>query len=432
MSEPMSEPMSQPTSQPMSQSTRIVISLLAGLIVGAIINATGNAAVREAATLFGLIGDLWLKGLQMTVIPLLISLLITGVAAARDTAATGKLAGQALLLFAAFLAGSALLSALLTPALLALWPVDPDAAAALRAGLQSSADIPPIPPLRDWVANIVPSNPFRAAADGAILPLVVFTMLFGLAAARLQSAQRAPLLNFFQAVVDTMLVVIQWVLKVATVGVFALALGVGMRGGIAAAGAITQYLILMCSLAVIITLALYPVAVLAGGIPLRRFTRAAAPAQAVAFSTQSSLASLPAMLTATQTALGIPPRIAGIVLPLAVSLFKVTSPGVNLAVVLFVGHVSGMELDAAHLALGAAVAILSSFGVAGIPGQVSFLTTAMPVAAAMGIPMELLLLLIAVEVIPDIFRTVGNVTGDIVVAAIMARRHPEETSDPET
>jgi Na+/H+-dicarboxylate symporter len=127
------------------------------------------------------------------------------------------------------------------------------------------------------------------------------------------------------------------------------------------------------------------------------------------------------MLTATQSGLGVPARVAGVVLPLAVSIFKATSPGVNLAVAIFVAYVSGVELDALRLTLGVCVAVLTSFGVAGIPGQVSFLTTTVPIAAAMGVPTDLLLLLLAVEVIPDIFRTVGNVTADVAVAAVVGR-----------
>lgn len=415
----------------MNQSSRIVASLIAGLIVGVAIHALGNPAVSGAAGLLVLVGELWLKLLQMTVLPLLVSLLVTGIVAAKDVAASGRLAGRSLLLFGVFLAGSTALAASLTPALLSMWPVDPEASAALRAGMTAAAtDTPAVPPLGEWLANIVPTNPFQAAADGALLPLIVFMLFFSLAAARLEASRRAALLGFFEAAADAMLIVVRWILGLAVVGVFALALGVGMRGGFAAAGAIAHYLILMCGLAMLVIGLMYPLAVAAAGVPLGRFARAVAPAQAVAFSTQSSLASLPAMLQASQEGLRVPARIAGVVLPLAVSLFKVTSPCLNLSIVLFVAHVSGMELGVTQIMLGMAVAMLTSFGVAGIPGQASFLTTSVPIAAAMGVPMQMLLLLIAVEVIPDIFRTVGNVTADLVVTAIVARHEPAQADSP--
>ena len=406
----------------MSASVRIVLGLLAGLVCGIAVAAFGGARLTAVADAFGLVGELWLNALRMTVLPLLVALLVTGIASTRETAASGRLAGRALSLFAIFVAGSAIFAAFAMPAMLALWPVDPGPRAALLAGLGAGSQaLPPHPPLREWFGGVVPTNPFRAAADGAILPLVVFTLLFGLAASRLSAAARAPLLGFFQAVADAMLIVVRWVLWVGPLGVFALALGVGMHGGVAAAGALTQYLVMMCALAIVVTLAMYPLARAFGGVPTRRFAAAAAPAQAVAFSTQSSLASLPAMLTGAER-LGTSPRVAGVVLPLAVSVFKATSPALNLAVVLFVAHVTGVELDPWRIALGVGVAFLTSFGVAGIPGQASFLTTTVPISAVMGVPMELLMLLIAIEVIPDIFRTVGNVTADLAVTAIVDRR----------
>jgi Na+/H+-dicarboxylate symporter len=318
------------------------------------------------------------------------------------------------------------LAALVMPPALALWPVSPEARAGLLAGVPVDAAIPPQPPLREWFAGIVPTNPFRAAADGAVLPLVVFALAFGLAASRLDADRRAPLLGFFQAVADAMLRIVHWVLWAGPLGVFALALGVGLHGGVAAAGALVQYLLLMCALAVLVTAAMYPLAAAFGGVPPGRFAAAVAPAQAVAASTQSSLASLPAMLTAAQEALAIPSRVAGVVLPLAVSVFKATSPALNLAVVVFVAHVTGVGLDPWRLALGVGVAFVTSFGVAGIPGQASFLTTTVPISAVMGVPMELLLLLLAVEVIPDIFRTVGNVTADVAATTIVARREARD------
>ncbi|MBB6095136.1 Na+/H+-dicarboxylate symporter [Povalibacter uvarum] len=416
----------------MSPSTRIVIGLIAGLAAGATLGAIGNPALIEGADFVVLIGELWVKALQMTVIPLLISLLITGMAAAKDTAESGRLAGRALALFGIFLAGSVSLALIVIPLALSIWPVDSGSAAALLSGLkQSASQIPEMAPLREWISNIVPTNPFRAAADGAILPLVVFTLMFALAATRLPATQRSALVGFFQAASAALLIVVQWVLKVAAIGVFALSLNVGMRGGVAAAGAIGHYLLLMCSLAILITLVLYPVVVFFGRISLRQFAKAVAPAQAVAFSTQSSLASLPAMLTTAQS-LGVPARVADVVLPLAVSIFKLTSPALNLSIVLFIAHVSGIDLTPAQFLVGAAVAILTSFGIAGIPGQASFLTTAVPIAIAMGVPIELALLLLAVEVIPDIFRTVGNVTADVVVTAIIGRHHSATAQEAAT
>ena len=406
----------------MSSATRIVLGLLVGLALGAVLAAVNVPALERVVPLAEPVGVLWLNALRMTVVPLVVALLITGIASAAESAATGRLAARTLVYFLLFLSAAALLSVILVPAVLAFWPVQAQAADALRAGLSHAATTVPAPlPLSEWFTHIVPTNPFAAAAEGAMLPLVVFALLFGFAASRVDMALRAPLLGFFQGVVEAMLVLIGWILWIAPVGVFALALGVGYRSGIGAAGALGYYLVLMCSLGILVTLALYPVAVVFGRVSLARFARAAAPAQVVAVSTQSSLASLPAMLTGAQFELGTPQRVSGIVLPLAVSLFRVTSPPVNLAIVLFVAHVYGVHLDVAQMAAGVLVAVVTSLGVVSLPSQITFFTTTVPISFAMGVPTELLSLLIAIEVIPDIFRTVGNVTGDLAVTAIAAR-----------
>ena len=406
----------------MSLSARVILSLFAGFGSGIAIAAADVAALERVALSLEPIGRLWLNALRMTVVPLVVALLITAAASASETASTGKLAARALWLFFVFMSAAALLSALLVPVALGAFPVDADAAAALLAGArQATSAVPELPHLRDFFINIVPTNPFAAASAGEMLPLVVFALAFGFAASRIDVRRREPLLGFFQSVVDSLFVLVRWILIIAPLGVFVLALGVGLRGGIGAAGAIAYYVVLVCSLSILVTLLLYPVAVFVAGIGLSRFARAVAPAQVVAFSTQSSVASLPAMIDRTQAFLKIPTRIAGIVLPLAVSLFRISSPPVNLAVVIFVAHVYGVPLDSARIATGAVVAVLTNFAVVGFPGQISFFIAIAPICMAMGVPVELLPLLLAVDVIPDIFRTVGNVTADMTVTALVAR-----------
>ncbi|MBD8525867.1 dicarboxylate/amino acid:cation symporter [Pseudomarimonas arenosa] len=405
----------------MRDSSRILISLLLGLLGGALLRGT-DPALLTAAQVLVLVGELWLKLLQMSVLPLIVALLISGVCSAGEQAGRHQLALRSLAVFAVLLLGSTLISATTVPLLLHIWPVDPAAAEALRQGVSTaSPELGAAPPISAWLLNSLPSNPFQAAAEGAVLPLIVFVLLFALAAARLEAAKRAAIASFFEAAGEALLGVVRAVLRLAPIGVFGLALAVGLRGGVAAAGAIAHYLLLICALATLLIALLYPLALGLGRLRLLQFSRAAAPAQAVAFSTQSSLASLPAMLQACIEGLSLPPRVVDIALPLAVSLFKFTSPALNLAVVLFVGHLYGVEFSAASLLAGVAVALLTSIGVAGIPGQASFLTTTVPIAAVMGVPNELLFLLLAVEVLPDLLRTVGNVSADMVACAIIAR-----------
>jgi proton glutamate symport protein len=196
------------------------------------------------------------------------------------------------------------------------------------------------------------------------------------------------------------------------------------RAGFSALGGLVHYVLIVSALGVIVWIAAYPLALIGGRVSLGRFVRAALPAQAVAISTQSSLASLPAMLKGSE-ALGIKPATADVVLPLAVALFRATGPAMNLAVAIYVAHWYGIALGPWQLAAGVAVAATTTLGAVSLPGQLSFISSIAPIALAMGVPFEPLALLIAVETIPDIFRTVGNVSMDMAVTATIAHRTPE-------
>jgi Na+/H+-dicarboxylate symporter len=406
----------------MSFGTRVVIALVAGLVLGALISVADVPALDRIAPALEPIGALWLNGLRMTIIPLIVAMLITGVASAAETAATGRIAARALVLFVVLLTAGAAFGALFTSVALTWVPVDPTAAEAFRSGAsQNATAIPTLPGVRDWLVNVIPSNVFKSASDGEMLPLVIFSLLFGFAASRITPELRDPLLGFFRAVMETMLVIIGWILWLAPVGVFVLALGVGARGGVNAAGALAHYLVLMCLLGLVVTILCYPLVVAFGRVSLARFAKAIAPAQAVAISTQSSLASLPAMLSGAQQGLGLPERVTSITLPLAVSLFRLTSPPINISIVIFVAHVYGVPLDFGRVAIGVVLAVVTNFSVVGLPSQLTLFNTTVPISLAMGVPLELLPLLLAVEVIPDIFRTLGNVTADVAATAIVAR-----------
>jgi len=227
---------------------------------------------------------------------------------------------------------------------------------------------------------------------------------------------------------DTMLVVIDWVLWIAPVGVFALALVVGARAGTGAFGALVHYVLTVIAVGLVVSSFAYPLALLGARLPLGRFVRAALPAQVVAISTQSSLASLPAMLEGTR-ALGVPVRVGGVTLPLAVAVFRATGPAMNLAVAIYVARWFGVELTFGTLATATVVATLTSLGSVSLPGTVSYVSAIAPVAATLGAPVAPLGLLVAVETIPDIIRTVGNVTMDVATTALLGRGMTEEVAD---
>jgi proton glutamate symport protein len=405
----------------MSQPTRILLALIVGLIIGIIVAAAGGKPLVDASTaIVEPIGGLWLDGLRMTIIPLVVALLVTGIASAAKAARAGRLAARSVVLFLVILWISSASAVLLMPLFFEAWPLPAESAASLRAALAgTTGKVGEVPPISEFLRSIVPTNPIAAAANDAILPLIFFTAVFAFAVTRLPEEPRERLTGLFAALGDAMLVIIHWVLWLAPIGVFALAYVVGARAGAAALGALLHYVVLVSAVGVVIWILAYPLAMIGGRVSLGNFARAVAPAQAVAVSTRSSLASLPSMLASAER-LGVPVRTAGVVLPLAVAIFRATGPAMNVAVVLYTAHWFGVELGPAQLAAGIAVAATTTLGAVSLPGEVSFVTSIAPIALAMGVPVEPLLLLIAVETIPDVFRTVGNVTMDVAVTKTVA------------
>ena len=407
-----------------------LLALAAGVALGAGVAASGDAGLEYLAIQFGHVGDLWLNLLRMTVIPLVFSLLVTGVASVATAASTGRLAAHSIFVFGTLLASATLFACVVFPLILMIWPVDPAAVSGMIADAASKkVDAVAPPTLGEWAAALAPSNVIAAASRGEVLPLVVFAMLFGFAATRLSTDQRVPMVNFFRAVADTMIVIVRWVLVAAPIGVFALALGVGLTAGVGIVGLIAHYIILVSGVTALIVPLAFLFVWIWGGVSPPRFLAAAGPVLAVAMSSRSSLASLPLMVERSRDVLGVPERVAGIVLPLAVAIFRMTSPVANLGVVFFCAAVFGVELGVTELIVGGFVAMAISIGSVGLPGEISFIASVAPISMAMGVPIELLGLLVAVEAVPDIFRTVGNVSGDMAAAVIAGRNQPASSQE---
>jgi len=413
----------------MSQATRILLALALGLVLGIAAASMNTGFAMGAANLADPIGNLWLNGLRMTIVPLLVALLVTGIAQTAEAAKAGKIAARALVWIISIMTLSAIAGAILTPTLLSIVPMPEASAAALRNALTSTSPVGEVPPFADFLRSIVPTNPIAAAASDAILPLIIFTGVFAFAVTKLPVQPRTTLTSFFSALADAMIIVIEWVLKLAPIGVFALAFVVGARSGAAAFGAVLHYIAIVASVGIVVSLFAYPLAMLGGRVPLGRFARTIAPVQALAISTQSSLACLPIMLKKSE-ALGVPERTAGIVLPLAVALLRATGPAMNLAVALYVANWFGVELGPAQYAVAILAAVLTSMGSVSLPGQVSFVTAIAPICLLIGAPIEALALLIAVEVLPDIVRTLGNVMMDVAVTTTVSRQAGETQEAP--
>lgn len=390
----------------------LVLGLGFGMVGG---GAALPAVVEEVAAL---VGGLWLRSLQMTIIPLVASLLVLGLAQMMAAARAGVVARHFLMLVFGVLIASGVLTAIALPLLLTVFPIPPSAAAFLAEVPQGAQAVPGV---LDFLKSLIAPNIIAAAAETAMLPLTIFFALFAIAVSRLPADQGERLLGFFHALGNAMLLVIGWVLWVAPVGVFALAFGVGLKSGGGAFAALGHYIAVVSAMGAIVLVLAYGIAATIGGVGLPRFAAAVLPAQAVALSTQSSLASLPAMLESAGR-LNLKPATAEFVLPLAVAIFRATSPAMNMAVALYVAALAGVEISPAVALVGILVALIISVGSVSLPGSISFVISVGPIAIAMGVPVEPLALLVAVEMVPDIMRTLGNVTMNVAVTSAVDRK----------
>src|SRR5437773_1153739 len=402
-----------------------LLALVVGLLAGAALAAsTAPTSVDRVISIPEPIGTLWVNAVRMTIVPLVVSMLIVAVASSESLRSMGRLGGSALLFFLTTLTIIGVLTALLAPPLLAGLTIDPQAAASLRATAASSsrqvaATVQGMGGIAQRIVELVPPNPVRAASDGAMLPLIVFTVIFGAALSRIPADLRDTPVRFFRATSEAMLVVIRWVFVAAPIGVFALAVVVGARLGYTAVAAVGYYVGAFAILVLGVIILVYLSAVVIGGVPLRRFATAVAPAQVIALGSRSSSAALPAMIESARDVLHLPAPIISFVLPAAVAIFRVSVPISFVLGALFLGKLYGVQLDAAQIATLTVLSVLLSLSVPPVPSGSLFLMA--PVFSELGIPVEGVAILIAIDVIPDLLKTATIVTAHMASAVVVAR-----------
>jgi Na+/H+-dicarboxylate symporter len=268
-----------------------------------------------------------------------------------------------------------------------------------------------------WFVDLVPQNVVKAAADGAFLPLIIFAVLFGLALARVSDTKRQAVLRVVEGIAEAMQRLAGWILELAPIGVFALAVPLASRLGLAAAGAVIAYIVVVVLLTIIaVALLLYPLGILAGPMSASKFVAYCAPSQAIAFASRSSLAALPAIVESAQRG-GLSPTAARVVLPLAVAVFHFGAAVAQTVGVIFLARLFGVTLTPPQLATIIVAVVLASFAVPGIPG--GSIIAMVPVLAAANLPLEGIGILLAVDTIPDMFRTTANLTGAMTLTAIL-------------
>ena len=408
----------------MSLTLRVLAGLAAGFVLGlAFAQAPAGAAiVPQILSVCATVGAIFINLIRMTVIPLVASMLVASLGGAAASGALARAGIRAIALALAMLVVAAITTIAIAAPILSRVRVDADALAAWREK-GAALNVPSAAgaaSLRQWIVDVVPPNPVKAAADGAMLPVIVFAVLFALALGQVDDGKRRPTLTVVAGIASAMQRLVSAILELAPIGVFALAVPLAATLGGAAAGAVAVYIVLVVALTVLVgAVFLYPIGILLGPLPAREFVRFCAPAQAVAFASRTSLAAMPIMVESAERT-GLPPVVSSAIVPLGASIFRVGAAVAQPVGVLFLARLYAIPLGPVQLASIVLTVVLTSFAVPGIP--FGSIIAMVPVLNAAGVPVEGIAILLAVDTIPDMFRTTENVTGSLALAAAVTRR----------
>lgn len=409
----------------MRSSAWLIFALLAGLAIGAALRAFDPGVADSAILLADPVGTLWVNSIRMTVIPLVVSTVLAALLAPGSRALFARLGWRAAALLGVLALTIASASVVAAQSAFTWFSLDDARAAA--SGLAAADAAAAAPGFREWLVSLIPVNPVKAAADGAMLPLLIFTIAFGLAASKLLEPRRDVIRDLAEAVSEAMLRIVQAVLYLAPLGVFALSLVLAARLGASAVGALGVFVAVVVLLCVLVIAVFYPLVGVASATSVRDFAAASAAGQAVAFSSRSSLAALPAMLEGARTRLSVHRDLPGFFLPISASIFR---PGSAVAIpvgAVFVAQLYGVDLGVTDLATIAVTSALLTFSVPAIPGGTILIMA--PVLATVGIPVAGIGVLLALDAIPDMFRTAANATGHMASLAILEKWTGDHPAD---
>ncbi len=393
----------------------VAIGLIGGLALGMIAALTRSPALLGLAEGIEPIGTAFVNLLKMVVIPLVAAVIFVGVATLGDLKRLGEIGT----LTVAFFAITSAIGVVLGMAVMQLMlPLANEAAA--QAVVSSAPEAQAIPGAIDFILSLIPDNPFNAAANGALLPLIVFTVLFGAAAGALPEKERDQLLSLGNAVSAALVRLVHWILWLAPIGVFALGAPVAARAGWAMLTSLGTFILaVLIGLVLFVSILFLPVIRIIGGMPVRTFLKGVLNPLIIAASTSSTAATVPAMLEAADEELRLSRSVSSVVIPLGAGIGRMGTALFQGAAIIFLAWLYGVPLPAASLGGAVMATFMVSFTVAGIPaGGVVSLAPAMD---TVGVPLDGLGVILGVDRIPDMARTTTNVAGILTAAVVLDR-----------
>jgi Na+/H+-dicarboxylate symporter len=374
---------------------------------------------------------MWINAIRMTVIPLIVPLLIGAIAGSESGRSAGTIGIQTFIGFAPLSACFASLAAISAHYVFSGLTLDLGITEKLRASIHSAKIPTGDASISAWFKNLIPINPIKAAADGTMVSLIIFTISFGFATLAAPKEVRHQIIGACQSISTVMLVLVQGILLVAPVGIFALTLVVGTKLGGAAFTALGYLISVQVGVAFVFGILLVAIIAIWGNLKTSSLFIGVTNPTSVALGTSSSLSALPAMIETARDVWRLPERVYGFVLPFAVSTFKPSTAYAWVFSTYFLSLLFGQPFGSKELAFAAAYAALFNATVPGIPG--GGMIAIAPLLIALGLPLEGLAILFAINPITDRTATAINVLSNLTIATLLTaaqRRAFTIISDP--
>jgi Na+/H+-dicarboxylate symporter len=403
-------------------NTAMLLGLVAGLALGLAASLSEVPILLDLASWSAPFGDIFIRGVQMVVIPLVVAIVFTGVAGMGDTRTLGRIGGASL----GFIVATTVPAVAIGMGGMGLALQFLPAVASPEGAAPTIAELPS---LVDFVVNLIPRNPFQAAAEGRLLPLLVFAILLGAAAGTLPAAQRDRLVEIADAASAALIRLVEWVLWTAPIGIFGLVAPATARMGLGLLQSLAVFVaVVVVGLAILIFLVYVPLVASVGRVPPSTFLRHSLASFTVGFTTTSSVATLPVLLRDAPK-LEISEQVCDVVIPLAAALNRAGSGLFQGAAVVFLVSLYDIPVPTGAW-IGAGIAVFfAASTVAPVPSA-SIMTLA-PALSAVGAPMAGLGLLLGIDRVPDMFRSGTNQVGHMATAAftqgVLDRAAPRET-----
>jgi len=394
---------------------QIVIAMIAGIMLGVVLNQLGATPWVRLLLVDGLlhvVGSVFVAALKMMVVPLVFVSLVAGVTSLSDLNALGRIGIKALALYLTTTAIAVTIALSLASLVGPGHGFNAGSAAADFTGKAA-------PPLTQVLIDMVPTNPVAAMAEGNMLQIIVFALLFGVAVT-MSGARGKHVLNFFSDLDVVIMHMVEWIMRLAPYGVFALITRTFATQGLDILLPLAAYFLTLTGALAIQVFGVYPLLLklLASLNPLTFLKKMRDPA-AFAFSTASSGATIPVTLRTVEYKMGVKNSVASFTIPMGATINMDGTAMMQGVATVFIANVYGIHLGVSDYLLVVLTATLASIGTAAIPA-VGLVTLTM-VLGQVGLPVEGIALIIGVDRLLDMMRTVTNVTGDCAVSCIVAK-----------